>query len=82
MQKLSEDKGLVSKCKYRSRLVLIELAVGIRFCETNYPYYKICSHCHNTNTAVMQLFSWDDIHRGTQSRTIFFLREGGVGGME
>ena len=33
MQKLSEDKGLVSKCKYRSRLVLIELAVGIRFCD-------------------------------------------------
>ena len=72
MQKLSEDKGLVSKCKYRSRLVLIELAVGIRFCESNYPYYKICSHCHNTNTAVMLLFSWGDIHRGTQSRTIFF----------
>ena len=44
MQKLTEDKGLVSKCEYRSRLVLVELTVGIRFCESNYPYYKICLH--------------------------------------
>ena len=41
MQKLTEDKGLVSKCEYWSRLVLIELTVGIHFCESNYPYYKI-----------------------------------------
>ena len=79
MQKLTEDKGLVSKCEYRSRLVLIELTVGIRFCESNYPYYKICLHCHNTNTAVMLLFSWGNIHRGTQSRTTFFLRGMGLG---
>ena len=53
MQKLTQDKGLVSKCKYRSRLVLIELTRGIRLCESNSPYYKISLHCHNTNTAVM-----------------------------
>ena len=62
MQKLTQDKGLVSKCKYRSKLVFIELTLGIRFCEPNSPFYKICLHCHSTNTAVMLLFSWGNIH--------------------
>ena len=35
MQKLTQDKGLVSKCKYQSRLVLIELTLGISSCESN-----------------------------------------------
>ena len=80
MQKLTQDKGLVSKCKYRSRLVLIELTLGIRFCESNSPYYKICLRCHKTNTAVMLLFSWGNIQRGAKPRTTFF-GGGGWGGM-
>ena len=72
MQKLTQDKGLVSKCKYRSKLVFTELTLGIHFCESNSLHYKICLHCHSTNTAVMLLFSWGNIHRGTQSTTTFF----------
>ena len=79
MQKLTQDKGLVSKCKYRSKLVFIELTLGIRFCESNSPCYKICLHCHSTNTAVMLLFPWGNIHRGTQSRTTFYDAGGGGG---